>query len=48
MIAGRRNEYRTPAIPAEGAFNSGMLCPCFFESWSETLSQNRLPQQSYP
>jgi hypothetical protein len=44
MIAQRRNEYRTPAIPSESAFNSGMPRPCSFESWSETLGQNRLPQ----
>jgi hypothetical protein len=48
MIAQRRNEYRTPAILSEGAFNSGMPRPRSFESWSETLTQNRLPQQSYP
>src|SRR5271163_1596237 len=36
------------AVLSEGAFNSGMPRPCSFESWSETLSPNRLSQQSYP
>jgi hypothetical protein len=48
MIAQRRNEYRTPAILSEGASNAGVPRPCSFESWLETSSQNRLPQQSYP
>jgi len=48
MIARRRNEYRTPAIVPEGAFDSGVPRPCSFESWSGALRHNRSLGQTYP